>query len=345
MNDKIIDLEKMNVKKEVSSVPLSYLPFRLTAGGKLGVPEVVYCRNFNTSDMITLSMMTDNVIPERIIAVLNSLIYGEVDVSLWPDKCIIELLVFIYVNFFNPIISQIAFPWNDTDITWLEEHKQTEKLEGLKTKKWVPRVDLDLRTLKLKKLGEEIKDRIVIKKKNHEGKSEIIAKFLSYPRYGDSLILKKLTQEKYGELEKKYIGIESLFNTFNRYYEEDRDVSSLPPFDVPLYMEWQEMLLQKNIFLADATLALYLQEWRGQDISALSIEDRIPFIKNPEFDIKMSQQLEKHFDSLDFGIDPEVMVANPITGEPCTRRFQFRLYDILQAIRSFDSNEYDISYD
>jgi hypothetical protein len=68
-------------------------------------------------------------------------------------------------------------------------------------------------------------------------------------------------------------------------------------------------------------------------------------VKDPQFDITITNKLNKHYGSLDFGIDPDVEVLNPITNEKCTRRFQFRFNDILQAIRAFDADGYDISYD
>ena len=84
----IIDLEKLNVsqKKEEMTVPLSYLPFQLSTGGKLGVPETIYCRNFNTEDILTLSMLANSIMPERMVSVLNSIMYEQVNVAEWPDS-------------------------------------------------------------------------------------------------------------------------------------------------------------------------------------------------------------------------------------------------------------------
>ena len=126
----LIDLDKVE-KMEIplASVPLSYLPIELSTRGRLGVPKIVYCRNFNTEDILTLSMLSTTIIPERMIAVLNSILYGENNVALWPDKSIIELLVKVYANYFTPILPQVKFPWDESDIEWLKEHEEDKKLE------------------------------------------------------------------------------------------------------------------------------------------------------------------------------------------------------------------------
>ena len=345
MEGQIIDLETVDFvqKKKEMSIPLSYLPIKLSTNGKLGVPEVVYCRNFNTEDILTLSMLTNTIIPERMIAVINSFIYGDVNVANWPDKSIIELLVLMYINFFTPMLPQIAFPWNDEDIAWLEERKETKKIDALKKGIWVPRIDLDLRTLDIHQLDSHIQDTIVIKKKDGKGFN---GTFLAYPKYGDALILQQMVKDRFEEEEKKYISLELLINSYSRYIESDKDTSELPPIDPNLYVSWQEFLVKKNVFIADATLAYYLQKIGTEDVSSYPIEKKIKLIKDPSFDdINISKKLSKHFGTLDFGISPNVKVHNPITGEEVTRGFQFRVDDILQALQSFDPDGYDISYD
>ena len=343
----IIDLEKLNVsqKKEEMTVPLSYLPFQLSTGGKLGVPETIYCRNFNTEDILTLSMLANSIMPERMVSVLNSIMYEQVNVAEWPDQCIIELLVRIYTNFFTPILPQVAFPWDNTDVEWLTAKGDLKKVEALKSKMWVPRVDIDLRTLNIKQVEDKVTNTLSISKKDKEGNVTFSMKFLSYPRYGDTLILRKFTQERFGEVEKKYASIELLFDTYTKYFEEEKDTSSLPTLDTDLYFEWQEFLLTKNVFVSSATLALYLLEVNGQDVANLPIDEKIAILKDPNFDINFSKKLDKYFGMMEFGIDPNVVLVNPITGETTTRRFLFRLNDILQAIQSYDPDGYDVAYE
>lgn len=347
MENQIIDLENVDFtkKKEEMSIPLSYIPIAMSTNGHLGVPEQVHCRNFSTSDLLTLSMVSNSIMPEKIVSVLNSIIYEKVDIADWPDKSIIELLVKLYVNFFTPSLPQVVFPWDETDIEYLKQNKDEDKVESLQKGIWVPRIDLDLRAIDIIPLKSNIKDKIHIRPKDTKGKVVGDIVFLSYPRYGDTLILKKLLSDKFDEEGKKYQQIETLVNTYSDYINDNKDTSQLSPIDPIEYMNWQEYMLQKNVFATNATLAYYIQEVNGEDVSSLNILDKIELLKNPLFDNKVFKTLNSHFGKIEFGLNPEIKVYNPITGKPCIRRFQFRLHDIIQALQSLNTDEYDISYD
>jgi len=342
----LIDLDKVE-KMEIplASVPLSYLPIELSTRGRLGVPKIVYCRNFNTEDILTLSMLSTTIIPERMIAVLNSILYGENNVALWPDKSIIELLVKVYANYFTPILPQVKFPWDESDIEWLKEHEEDKKLELLQKGLWVPRVDLNItESITIQILDEDVKETLTIRKKNKEGKDILKVKFLSYPRYGDTLILKKYMQDNYkdsGQFDKVRIQAEQ----YSLFVEQDKDVSLLPEINIDEYLAWQTWELQKEVALAKATQALYLLEYNDTDLRERTIEEKINYINMPEFDVVISTKLNNHYEKLKFGVLPQIKVKNPITGEVCVRHYVFRPDDIVSAVQSGESNGYDISYD
>ena len=349
MNKDLVDLDRVEKidKKEVdiSSIPLSYLPIELSTHGKLGVPKVVYCRNFNTEDILTLSMLSTSIIPERMIAVLNSILYGKNDVALWPEKSIIELLLTIYANYFTPVLSQVKFPWDDSDIAWLKEHKEDKKIDLLQKKLWVPRVDVSIKdAITIQNLDEEVKETITIKHKNKEGKIVFKAKFLSYPRYGDTLLLKKFMQDNYKDTG-KYDKVRLQAEQYSLFVDQGKDVSILPEINLEEYLEWQNSELQKEVALAKATQALYLLEYNDEDLRDKRIEEKIKYIEMPEFDVVISEKLNNHYEKLNFGVLPQIKVKNPITGEVCVRRYVFRPSDIVSAIQSGESDEYDISYD
>jgi hypothetical protein len=349
MDRDLVDLDRVEKidKKEVdiSSIPLSYLPIELSTGGRLGVPKIVYCRNFNTEDILTLSMLSTSIIPERMIAVLNSILYGKNDVSLWPDKSIIELLIQVYANYFTPILFQVKFPWDESDVEWLKEHKEEKKIDLLQKKLWIPRVDLDIRkAITIQKLDEEVKETITIKKKNREGKQILAVKFLSYPRYGDTLILKKYVQDNFKDTD-KYDKVRLLAEQYSLYVDQGKDISTLPEMNLEEYLEWQNSELQREIALAKATQALYLLEYNGENLREKTLAEKIEYIGRPEFDIIVSEKLNSHYEKLKFGVLPQIKVKNPITGEVCVREYVFRSDDIVSAIQSAEYDGYDISYD
>ena len=339
--DDVQPKEMKPIQTEKQVIPLGYLPIEMSTNGLLGVPKVVHCRNFSTSDLVDISMFNDAILPERIITVLNSMIFEKTDVANWPDKCIIELLVKLYVNFFTPILNQVVFPWNQEDLDWLEAHEKIDEKDSLMDGKWVPRIDLDLTSVGIKMLSENVKSYVTFKKKE----TGFSAKFISYPRYGDVLSVRKALEAKFEESDRKFAKIKQMFEIQEKFLQEGRDISMFEPIDQAEYMKWQTYEAKKAIYAAKASQALYLVEYRGEDLSNATIDEKIAYVEKPEFDVKLATKINKQFQKLEFGINPLVTVKNPITGERCQRYFTFRLMDILQAIRTSESDEYDISYD
>lgn len=326
-------------------IPLGYIPIELSTGGKLGVPKVIYCRNFSTGDLVELSMFNDSILPERVIAVLSSLIYGQSNVAEWPDKCIIELLIRIYVNYFTPTLTQIAFPWDDTDVEYLRAAKRDADAEALETGRWIPRLDLDLRSVKIRSLDSEIKGFVTIRKRNTDGSPLLEAKFIAYPKFGDLLVLRKAVADKFDAEDKAFARLTQQIETRDRYLNEGKDVSNLPPVLDTDYIKWQTYQIRKAVYMAKATRALSLVAYNGTDLTKKTLDERIAYVESPLFDVTVSQKIDEQHEKLDFGVVPDVEVINPVTKQPCTRRFSFRFMDIVQAVLSSSSDGYDISYD
>ena len=264
MAGQIVDMDAPQAQKneivveKKETIPLGYIPIELSTNGRLGVPKVVYCRNFSTADLVELSMFNDNILPERVIAVLSSLIYGKSNVGEWPDKCIIELLVRIYVNYFTPILTSRDFPWDDSDIAWLKEHKLETQAKDLEEGKWIPKVDVDLRNVKIRGLDDEVKNFVIIKKKNRDGSPILDAKFISYPKFGDVLILRKAVADKFAEEDRQFARLTQLIEARDRYLNEGKDVAALTPISDSDYIKWQIHQAKRAVYMTRATRALSL---------------------------------------------------------------------------------------
>lgn len=339
--DDIENTPAPKAQAEKLTIPNGYIPIELSTHGMLGVPKVVHCRNFSTADILDLSLFNESMLPERVVGVLNSIILEKTNVADWPDRCIVEILIKLYVNFFTPLLPQTPFPWNSEDIKWLEDNGREEEARDLEKGKWVPRIDFNLTNVKINDLDTEVKSFITISKKN----SNLHAKFMSYPKYGDVIAVRKATEAKFAESDRSFEKIKQDVAIRERFLSEGRSISALDTVNDQEYTKWRIYETKKAIYVAKASQALYLVEYNGVDLSGASIDEKIKFIDHPEFDVKLAQKINKQFEQLDFGIDPKVEVLNPITGKRCLRSFTFRLMDILQAIQLSESDEYDISYD
>jgi hypothetical protein len=353
--DKIIDLDREIqapvVEMPIAStgsrgnVPPGYIPIELSTNGKLGVPKVVHIRNFTTGDLVELSLYSTDIVPEKLISVINSLSFDKIDVGTWPDRSIIELMVKMYMNYFTPMMYNIYFPWDETDLEFLNNAGRHEEADALEKGKLKPEIDLDLRNLNFINLNDSIKSFVIIKKKATQFSNALEAKFLAYPRFGDIVLVKKAVEDRFYEEDKKYAKVKQDVSIIDRYIEEGRSVDIIGVVDPLLYAAWQKHEFNKSLYLIKSTQALYLHSFNGRDLSNASIDEKIKVLDNPEFDIKIGRVIEQQYNKLNFGIDPIIKVKNPFTGLICDRRFSFRIVDILSAIQSYRVDGYDIVYD
>jgi hypothetical protein len=340
--------KKLNTSKstniKISQIPANYLPIYLSSNGMLGVPRTVHVRNFNTSDLLDISMYSESVLPSKVISVLNSMIYESVDVADWPERVIIELLIRIYANFFTPMMTSISFPWDETDVKYLTGLGRDQEVSDLIAGKWKPVITLDLTSVQIKDLPAGTKSKVVINKKFTDGTS-VSAKFISYPKYGDIIQVRNLMEKMYRDSDKTYAKIKQDYELRDNFIKSGTNLQNLPVIDEYEYDEWQIYEATKAIYAMKASQALYLLELNGEDVSNLDLDTKIQKLALTQYDVKMAQKIQSEYDKLDYGLNPEVKVLNPITKQECVRSFYFRELDILQAIQSDESNEYDISYD
>ena len=110
--------------KEVSSIPEGYIEVKLSTNGKVGAPSVVHVRNFKVSEIISLSLSGNSDLPIRLISILNDMILEDTDVFNWHEKEIEELMVYIFLSFYKPILTDVPFPFTDEDFKQLVSKKK-----------------------------------------------------------------------------------------------------------------------------------------------------------------------------------------------------------------------------
>ena len=323
------------------NVPVGYLPIKLSTNGKLGVPSIIHIRNFATEDILDLAQAIDSVLPTKTIQTLNRLIFEEANVAHWPEKSVIELLITIYSNFFTPFLSDIPFPWNDTDIKYLEEKGRLAEAASLKSGAWKPRSSINLATdISIETLDPSIKDIVKIKKK--DGSFE--ASFSAFPRIGDVILLKEALDSEFEKEDAAWTKFKQKLEIREKLLNEEK-YDKLPEVTEKEYIAYMEYEASRTLMLVRFTQALYLKSFMGKDVSNETLKQRLRYFDDPRMDISVTKKIEEQYDKIKFGIQDEIRIMNPITNEMCERRFSFRTMDILQAIRAHNSTEYDISYD
>jgi len=338
-------LAQMEQDISVKEIPVYYAPIQLSTKGKEGAPAVFHIRNFSMKDVMELALTDEADLPERLLTILQNLIFEkDVSVSNFREEEVIETIVRMYIAFFSPSI-EMDFPVEDSDFEYLRRKNTKEALEqveALQNGTWKPKVLINLvNDLEVYELPENFSAIATIKNK----KIDFSVSFRA-PRYGDVIIVKKWLKETFEPQEKKFTQIKALIDmrdTIKQKYLSGELVSLQSMPEVPEDQEetYKQFQMEKTLALIDVIRALHLVTFNGVDVRDKSLTERITLIQDPRIDINITKKLDAYFDSLKIGIKPEVSVINPITGEPCIRRFSFRLVDILQAIQLSNNNEYD----
>jgi hypothetical protein len=81
-----------------------------------------------------------------------------------------------------------------------------------------------------------------------------------------------------------------------------------------------------------AVRALHLIEYRGEDVSELSLAKKFDLARDPELDYGTFKKVNDAFESQKVGLNTKVKIVNPITNQVGEYEQSFRLFTILQAL-------------
>jgi hypothetical protein len=339
-------------KEKANQPPPGYIPMELSTKGKMGAPKIFHIRNFDTKDIANLALTDQYDLPEKVCQMLDNLIFEKnCSVLVWHEKEVVELLVRLFMAYFTNVLTEMEFPVDDSDYQFLAEKLGADsdeyktKVADLKLKRWIPRTDIDLKKAETYDIPDNFKSSVNIKSE----KTGFTLRF-SYPRFGDVITIKKFIDEEYKEQDKRFAKIRQMLD-FKRSMEEryqngeDIDLSRVPGVPEAEVKKYRDYEAEKALYSIDAIRALHLDGFDGKNVKDLPLAERIRFVQDPRFDINVTSTVEKYFESLEFGLKPEVEMFNPIKGIVEKRRFPFRLIHILSAVKLYKSVEYVISTD
>lgn len=328
-------------------IPEGYAEIKLSTKGKVGAPACVHIRNFKVKDIIALSLTTETELPSRLIPLLNDMIYEDVDVSQWHEKEVEELMVYLFVTFYQNTLNEVAFPLLPEDLEYLKNQPDGEKLlKDIESKEWTPRVNINIiKDVDTYDLADDFSPRITITNK----KTGFYVTF-DYVKYGDQLIIKKWLDSYFAEDEAKFKVLREQINYNNNLARQIRiDPSAAEKLiDIPAeqeeaYREYNSRRLQA---LTEVVRIISIVDYNGKDVSQMSLSEKYELMsQDARIDYGLISKLAKRQEKNPWGIKPEVRMLNPITNEVCLRRFSFRIPIILQAVQISGDDNYDDGYD
>ena len=328
-------------------IPVGYLRMELSTKGLLGAPSVFHVRNFDTKEIVELSVTSDRELPLKLANILDRLIFeDDISINEFHENEVIELIVKLFALFYDRNI-ELSFPWDDSDITFLEESGRHSQAENLKAGVWVPKSSIDLGELEFYNVNEKTLKRVVELTSKKDG---FKVKF-AYPKFGDAILVKRYLDSSFKESDEGIRDILKKLEIRKRVFDEadlkgtEADSHKIPYISKEELDQYTAHETQKALFAVDLIRALHLQWFEGTDLSSVPLSEKLRYIEDPRITHGITTKIEKEFKGMKFGINPDISTTNPITNEPCTRRFLFRLVDILQTISQFESDEYDVGYE
>jgi len=344
------------VEKSMSTkieAPAGYYEVELSTQGKVGAPASVLVKNFGASEILTLSTLENEDLPEKVSGVLQGLLWNpdkDINILDWDEREIVELLVKMYKMFFGPAFTGITWEMQDSDWSYIEEkegkQKMLDKKDAYINDRWKPTFDIDLTNLQFYEVPKEhkLEYSITSKKRN-------FSVTFGYPKFGDVLAIKKFIEKAFEVQDKRWAKTREILEYKQRAIQEfesgkDVNLSRIPDITEADKKAFKAYENNKIDFAIQVTKALYVREFDGQDLRNATLAERVEAVKDDvRFDFGMTKAIDRANAQFKIGINDELVLDNPITLRAETRRLPFQLYTILQAIGNDDSDDYTISTD
>lgn len=320
------DQENVETKKK-EIVPANYIPVKLSSLGKLSVPKVIHVRNYSGEETLKLSTMNEDNSLQLLTDVIQSLIFEDVDVGMMNENEVEELMLNIYVNWWN---TQLDYPYEYTE----EELKNIdeERADNVRSGGEIPKVQINISEIKTTPIMSEFKEPIII---SHAG----IKYYFRLSRVQDMLNAKNFVMDKYIEEENKFSQIKKALE-YNAQIE-DNNVATPKKINPQELRAYREYLTRRALDFEKISQMSKVTKFGNVEIN--TDEDKLNYYKEIPSDIwvKLNDVIDK---SIQFGVNPELSVKSPLTGEEVIRRFQFQVLDFIPTLELPDSSEYTVVF-
>lgn len=322
ISDEQTKKENEEVKKQLSrkkSPPKSYLPVKLSSMGRLSVPAKIHVRNYNGSDAEQLSLASEENILETILDVLSNMIWEDIDPLVLHEKELEEIMFNLFINFWSSSVEKV-YPYTDEELEGLTE----KRAEDIKKGNEIPTVLIPYDSVDTIPINENFKEPITILPKNGAVERTKKVSFI-LPRIGHIVDAKHIVEEKYYEQEER-------FTPVKRALEKGEEVDD---------REYTKYLRERMQYFNLLTQCQMISKIDGKKLE--TIEDKINAYH--DIDLDYWSTFDKTVrENANFGIQEEMKVKSPLTGEYVTRRLRFRLMDFLPTMDTQSVSEYDIVF-
>lgn len=333
--------EKAREQRQV--VSSEYIAIQLSEKGKLYAPSTFHIKNFTVAEVLDLALSEVEELPNKVLTFLSSKVLEEdVDIGKFSKEEYIETVFNIFKIFYTSTIKQHDYTLQESDYTYLQNMnggpnspEYLKLVSDLETGVWKPKFNLDLSNVTTFELPENFIKKVTV------GNSE---KGFSYayglPTYRDIRDVEDFIHIIFNKESTKLASVEKLVNLRNdmlkrRLKGENISKDSIPPIPRQLETEYNDFIYRRQLIYTKAMRAAYLREYNGEDVSDLSIEEKMKLVADPRLDLKTYTNFLNKINGQKIGINKDVKILSPITNAPTTYYYPL---DALVALRPFEVN-------
>lgn len=337
------------------NIPSGFIEVRLSTCGKIGAPPRFYIRNFSTEDVVNLNITDPEERPLKLISILQGLIYEkDVDIKQFHQKEVIELLLLMYEVFYTEVFANQTWIPTEEDLEFLKEECGGEdtdayrnRIRALNNGQWKPVFDINIsKDIKFHEIKDDFKCNAKISRKYG---NDLFTATFTLPKFGDIVTLRSFVDTIFKERDRQFARITEIVKF--RKDAEDRirkgenvNLSQIPSIPKAEEDKLREYETEKSLFIFTATIAMYLIEFNGEDVSKVPLEKKLQLAQDPRLDFSTFQTVQEHFNKLEFGMKEEITVFDPILQKVVTRSYPFRLDTLLAAFGNTRPSETDITF-
>lgn len=321
----------------MEGIPGGYIAIELSSNGRLGAPKLFHIRNFDVANYLAIQQAegTDRLL--KVVDILQECIWErDVDIKNFHEQEVVETLLEMYKVFVGKQLISLAWTLTDEDIEWIKQNDSNpeKRINAYKKGEWRPVFDLDLNMVNFHVLPDDFKSNIKYKSKT--GDFECV---FTYPKYGDSLTLKKFIESYFKDKDKRFERNAEVVKRIEEAKEEYKagntsiDISRLPYIPKNEYDELKEYQLEKAETATMALKSMYIQSIDGKDISNLPLSKKMEIVNlDPRIDHNIFSTVEKKFEEMKVGVDENVIVYDPVLKKETKIPFRLQVPVVLESL-------------
>lgn len=340
-NDMLQEMKQIHEESD-RVIPNGYIPIELSSHGHLGAPKKFHIRNFTTEDLMGLVLADETEFESKLCQMIQEIILeDDVKIVDFHKKEVIETLVRLFSAFYQKELKELTWETlSDEDKKVIAKEEGGENTDAYKARvaaiergEEKKQFSIDLRTLKYFELDDSFKSVIRVKKPGFECE-------YSFPRYGDTVLLRKFLMglDFFKEGEKKFARMrDNLKIRAQKMKEWDEgkqvDLGRLPLYSEEMMQEFNQYETDKMQFATKAVKAIHLKSIDGKDISGLPLEEKLQYADDPRIDHATFELVSKAYEDMKVGIDEHIKVIDPYLNKVVEIDYPFRVHTLIQAIR------------